>query len=116
MSRQRLLVIIFWAAALFALVMASLPKAPEIPGEPGDKLQHMLAFATLAVLGSFAYPRLALGKLLIALAAFGALIEIVQLIPRLHRDSELADLLADTAAAATMLLIVYLVRRRRSPR
>lgn len=116
MSRQRLLIIIFWAAALFALVMASLPKPPSIPGEPGDKIQHMLAFATLAILGSFAYPRLALGKLLIGLTAFGALIEIIQLIPSLHRDSELADLLADIAAALAALVLVHLLRRRRNAR
>ena len=114
MSRQRLLVIAFWSAALFALVMASLPKPPEIPGQPGDKVQHMFAFATLAILGAAAYPRLALLRLLIGLAAFGALIEIVQLIPMLHRDSQLADLLADTAAAATVLLLVNLFRRSKS--
>ena len=116
MSRQRLLVLAFWAAASFALVMASIPKPPEIPGEPGDKIQHMLAFATLALLGSLAYPRVALIRLLLGLAAFGALIELVQLIPALHRDSELADLLADTAATGAVLLLVHLLWRRRSPR
>jgi VanZ family protein len=113
MSRQRLLILAFWSAALFALVMASVPRPPEFPGEPGDKVQHMMAFATLAVLGSAAYPRLALWKLLAGLACFGAFIELVQMIPALHRDSELADLLADTAAAAVILLIVHLLRRRR---
>jgi len=116
MSRQRLLVIAFWSAATFALVMASIPKPPQIPGEPGDKVQHMFAFATLALLGSAAYPRLALVRLLACLAAFGAAIEIIQLIPVLHRDSELLDLLADTAAAASVLLLVGLFRRLRNAR
>src|SRR5438094_451884 len=40
--------VLFWAAALFAFVMAILPHPPELPGNPSDKLQHMAAFAPLA--------------------------------------------------------------------
>ena len=47
---------LFWAAAAFAFVMAVLPHPPNIPGNPNDKLQHIAAFATLALLGSFAFP------------------------------------------------------------
>ena len=112
MTFQRLFPIAFWSAAAFALVMAALPKPPQIPGEPGDKIQHMVAFATLAALGAAAYPRAPLVRLLIGLAAFGALIEIIQLIPSLHRDAQLTDLLADIAAAAVMLGLVRLFRRR----
>ncbi len=103
----------FWAAALFAFVMAVLPHPPEVPGHPNDKIQHVIAFATLALLGSFAYPRTALTKLLIRLSFFGALIEVVQAIPALHRDSDFFDWLADTIAAATVLLLVYWSRRAR---
>lgn len=48
---------LFWAAALFAFVMAILPHPPQFPGEPQDKILHVTAFATLALLGSWAYPR-----------------------------------------------------------
>jgi VanZ family protein len=102
---------IFWAAACFAFVMAVLPHPPEVPGHPNDKVQHITAFATLAVLGSFAYPRTTLAKLLAGLSLFGAFIEVVQAIPGLHRDSDVVDWLADTAAVAVTLL---LVRWRRS--
>jgi VanZ family protein len=102
---------IFWAAACFAFVMAVLPHPPEVPGHPNDKVQHITAFATLAVLGSFAYPRTTLAKLLAGLSLFGAFIEVVQAIPTLHRDSDVVDWLADTAAVAVVLL---LVRWRRS--
>jgi VanZ family protein len=102
---------IFWAAACFAFVMAVLPHPPEVPGHPNDKVQHITAFATLAVLGSFAYPRTTLAKLLAGLSLFGAFIEVVQAIPGLHRDSDVVDWLADTAAVAVVLL---LVRWRRS--
>lgn len=97
---------IFWAAACFALVMAVLPHPPEVPGHPSDKVQHIAAFATLALLGSFAYPRAALTKLLLWLSLFGAFIEVVQAIPALHRDSDVLDWLADTAAVGTVLLLV----------
>jgi hypothetical protein len=97
---------IFWAAAAFAFVMAVLPHPPEVPGHPNDKVQHVAAFATLALLGSFAYPRTELTKLLIRLSLFGAAIEVVQAIPVLHRDSDVLDWLADSVAAAAILLIV----------
>jgi hypothetical protein len=100
-----LLPLLFWAAALLALVMALLPHPPYIP--VNDKIQHMTAFATLSLLGSFAYPRLSGLRLLVALSVFGALIEIAQAIPMLHRDSDPLDWAADTAACAIVLLLVH---------
>jgi VanZ family protein len=97
---------IFWTAAGFAFVMAILPHPPEVPGHPSDKVQHIAAFATLSLLGGFAYPRTDLMKLLIRLSLFGAAIEVVQAIPALHRDSDVLDWLADTVAVAVVLLIV----------
>jgi VanZ family protein len=102
---------IFWAAAAFALVMAVLPHPPQVPGEPSDKVQHITAFATLALIGSFAYPRMALLKLLAGLSLFGAAIEVIQAIPALHRDSDVVDWLADTAAVVAVLLVVRWWRR-----
>ena len=86
--------------------MAVIPHPPEVPGEPNDKVQHIIAYATLAFLGAFAYPRAALLRLLGALSLFGAFIEVVQAIPALHRDSDVLDWLADTAAVLVMLLLV----------
>jgi VanZ family protein len=97
---------IFWSAAGFAFVMAILPHPPEVPGHPSDKVQHIAAFAALAVLGSFAYPRAALAKLLLWLSLFGAFIEVVQAIPALHRDSDVLDWLADTGAVTIVLLLI----------
>src|SRR5207245_7102623 len=82
---------LFWAAACFAFVMAVLPHPPEVPGHPNAKLQHVAAFATLALLGSFAYPRATLTSLLVRLSLFGAPIEVIQAIPILHRDSDVLD-------------------------
>ena len=103
----------FWAAALFALVMALLPQPPQIPDQPSDKVLHMIAFAVLAALAAAAYPRARLLTLLLALSAFGVAIEGLQLIPALNRTSEVADWVADTVAAAAVLGLVHLWRQRR---
>jgi hypothetical protein len=103
---------IFWGAACFAFVMAVLPHPPRIPGEPNDKVQHIMAFATLALFASFAYPRTQLIRQLAGLSLFGALIEVVQGIPALHRDRDVFDWLADTAAVAVVLLFVRWWRSR----
>jgi VanZ family protein len=103
---------LFWAAAAFAFVMAVLPHPPQVLGEPNDKVQHITAFATLALLGSFAYPATALISLLIRLSLFGAAIEVVQAIPALHRDSDVWDWAADTVAVIVVLLLVRFWRKR----
>jgi uncharacterized membrane protein YphA (DoxX/SURF4 family) len=103
---------VFRAAACVAFVMAVLPHPPQFPGEPNDKVQHIAAFATLALLGSFAYPATTLSKLLVRLSLFGAAIEVVQAIPALHRDSDVLDWLADTVAVAVVLLLVRWWRGR----
>lgn len=96
----------FWAALIFAFVMALLPQPPQLPGTPSDKVQHIIAFATLAGFGSAAYRSMSLIKLLVSLSAFGAVIEVLQAIPALNRDSDPVDWLADTLAAALVLVAV----------
>lgn len=102
----------FWLAALFALVMATLPKPPQLPGAPSDKIQHIVAFVVLAGLAAAAYRRTRLVVIAAGLSAFGAVIEFLQALPMLHRDSDIRDWVADTAASAVVLLIVWLWRRR----
>ena len=102
----------FWAAATFALVMAVVPQPPQLPGNPSDKIQHMVAFAVLAGLGSAAFPPPRMLGLLVGLSGFGALIELFQAIPSLHRDSDPLDWAADTAAAAAVILVVMSCRKR----
>jgi hypothetical protein len=112
MTIRRLLPYAFWAALLFAFVMAVLPKPPRLPGDPSDKIQHILAFSVLAGLAAAAFPRTSLIRILLQLSAFGALIELVQIIPALHRDGDWVDWAADTIAAAAVLGLAALVRRR----
>lgn len=101
----RLIRFLFWAAALFAFVMAVLPHPPE-PVRINDKIQHAVAFGVLGLLGSFAYPRRAATGLIVGLSAFGVLIEIAQAIPFIHRDSDPLDWLTDTIACAIVVLAI----------
>lgn len=97
---------LFWVLATFALLMALLPKPPSLPIDRfGDKFEHMLAFAVLAGVANLGWQRIKAWRIALWLSAFGVLIEVLQLIPPLHRDSDLRDWLADTAAilAATLL-------------
>jgi len=115
MSRLVILRVAFWAAAFFSLYMASLPQPPEVPGTHGDKVQHILAFGTLALLASLAYPRVNLVLIGVGLSAFGAGIEYIQTFPAISRDGSLADWVADTGAAAVMLALVARTRSRMAP-
>jgi VanZ family protein len=102
----------FWAAALFAFVMAVLPQPPSV--DVSDKVEHMAAFFVITVLGCSAYPNVSRVKLALALVAFGGLIELVQEFPMFHRDSELSDWLADILAVVIALASVWLVKRLRT--
>ena len=111
---NRTLRILFWLSVAFSFVMATLPHPPPMPGEPADKVQHMVAFATMSALAALAFPRVALLRIGIALSAFGAFIEFVQMIPMLHRDAELLDWIADSAAIGVVLGIAAMARRART--
>jgi VanZ family protein len=113
MRIDRLLRLAFWCALCFAFVMAVLPHPPQVPGNPSDKVQHIIAFTVLSGLAGASFRETALLPVGLRLSAFGALIEIVQAIPVLHRDSSILDWLADSAAVLLVLLVVAFVRRRR---
>ena len=104
----------FWAASLFTLVMALIPKPPAVPVGYGDKIEHAIAFATLGLLGVFGYPRLSALRLIVALSLFGAFIELAQAMPIIHRDCDPLDWVADTVACVAAVLAIQ--RLRRAPR
>ena len=92
--------------------MALLPKPPELPGEPGDKVQHMMAFFTLGVLAATGWRERRGWHLFAGLAALGAAIELLQAIPALHRDAEWADWAADMGAAFAGISLARLMLAR----
>ena len=89
-----------------------LPHPPQLPGAPSDKVQHIAAFLVLGALASFAFPRTSPVYLASALSLFGAVIELVQMIPALNRDGDPVDWIADTAAAGLMLIFLHWLRAR----
>jgi VanZ family protein len=111
---SRFLVPVLWLTALAIYILAVMPQAPSLGS---DKLEHMAAFFTLAVLAGLALPKQSLLSIGAWLAFFGGAIEITQLIPVLHRDASLYDWLADLCAIAVGLLLVSPLRREaREPR
>lgn len=104
--------ILFWLALAFALFMAWSPHPPAVPGAPGDKIQHMMAFGTLAILACAGWPRYELLRIGERLSFVGAIVEVVQSIPALGRDCDIFDWIADTAIIAAVLLVVWAARRR----
>ena len=117
MNRTLLLRLVLVAAVVFAVTMALLPKPPHVPIDQfGDKFEHMLAFATIALLAAFSYPTARLFRFGERLSFLGALIEVLQSIPSLHRDCDIHDWIADTLAITVVLLIVWAVRRQRGAR
>jgi VanZ family protein len=108
---RRIVKPLFWAALLFAYTAAILPNADAPKIAQSDKVEHMIAFFTLALLGKLAYPRTATLSLLLLLVGFGALIEFTQMIPALHRDGNIADWFADCAATVVGLAIATLLLR-----
>lgn len=104
----RLLVrLAFWLAALFALLMASLPHPPQLPGQPSDEVQHIIASVVVTLLFRVAYPTASTTLIFLSLAAFGAAIEFFQSIPALHRDASILDwIVGCLAIAATLGMLI----------
>lgn len=104
----------------FTLYMAFQPHPPPLPIDAwGDKVEHSLAFVSLTILACAGFPDAALPRIGERLSFLGAIIEIVQSIPALHRDCDIFDWLTDTAAIALVLLIWgtgrHLIARRSRP-
>ena len=100
--------IAFLAALTFTCYSAVAPQARVLHLTPWDKSTHFIAFYVLTGLAVAAFPRQNLFVVAALLSAFGALIEIVQGLPMVHRDKDFWDWVADTlaicAALAPMLL------------
>ncbi|MEO8061096.1 MAG: VanZ family protein [Burkholderiales bacterium] len=104
-----------WLLAGLALVVSWLALSPAPPDglDTGwDKLNHASAFASLAVVAVFAFPRSRrnLWLLLAGLLCFGAAIEIAQSFTP-TRDAEWGDLLADAVGMAAGVFVAMLVTR-----
>lgn len=84
----------FLLCLLSVLVLALMPTSP-MPASWWDKMNHVVAFTVLAVLGCWSYPGRS-AKVLIGLLAYGGLIEVLQGLTA-TRSAEMADLVANGA-------------------
>ena len=106
--------VLFWLALATAVTMAGMRHPPHLPIDRfGDKFEHALAFATLTVLGDLAFPRMPRLLLVEHLSFLGALIEVMQSIPSLHRDCDIFDWITDTAAILVVTGAIWAWRRLR---
>ena len=100
----------FFAALLFTFYSAVIPPSHAIRLVPWDKAEHFIAFYVLTGLAAAAFPRRSVWVIAASLSAFGALIEVVQGTPIVHRDMDFWDWVADTlavAAALTPMLLAW---------
>lgn len=111
---QHLCRALFWCALIGATVLAIMPQPPRLPTDDlGDKFNHILAFAVMAVLAAAAWPGTPRLRVVVRLSFLGAMIEVVQSIPALHRDCDVRDWIADTLAVLLVTAIAALLGRRR---
>ena len=95
----------FWLAALVVCVTSLSPtdKLPSALFAVSDKAEHVFAYAILALLGWWAYPRRQL-VMMVGLVVFGGAIEIIQSASGL-RTGDLIDWLADAIGVAIGMLV-----------
>lgn len=106
----------FWAALAFTVVMATLPHPPAL-ATASDKVNHGIAFFVLTALHKLAYRDFGFWTRVLVMAALGGLIELVQMVPDLHRDAEWLDWAADVVAVlVASCLVSVLVPRERTSR
>ncbi len=104
---------VFFAALAFTFYSAVIPPQRAIQLVPWDKAEHFIAFYALTGLAAAAFPRCNVLIIAVLLSAFGALIEIVQGLPIVHRDKDVWDWVADTIAIVAALAPMLLVWWRR---
>lgn len=108
--------ILFWCALVGATTLAIMPQPPQLPTDSlGDKFNHVLAFTVMAIFARLGWPALSRLRIIAGLSALGALIEVVQAIPALHRDCDVRDWVADTLAVLAVFAVAAVLTRRTAP-
>jgi VanZ family protein len=97
---RKLWLAIGWALVLLVIFLSLIPAPPSIPLEQGDKLGHVVAYATVMLWFSQLYAGLP-RRLLLATAsvALGIALEFVQRETG-YRSYEVADMVADSIGVA----------------
>jgi VanZ family protein len=102
------------ACALFTAWGAFAPPHSNHPHLfPWDKAEHFSAFFALTACSLAAFPRVRIVWIAAALSACGAMIEVIQALPFVNRDSDVKDWVADTVAILAVVGVVIVARVRR---
>ena len=105
--------VLFFAALAFTLFMMFNPSPPHLVFDRlGDKAEHAIAFAGMALLARLGFRRTPDWLILERLSFLGAMIEVIQAIPALHRDCDWHDWVADTLGVLFSLWVVRRLRLR----
>jgi VanZ family protein len=109
---RRALRIAFYGASALVATLSLLPSATLPPTAIGDKVEHVIAYAVLGLLGAASSAR-GVRRVILGLAAFGLLIELLQTFSP-GRSPELLDLVADVAGAGLGCAAAMVPRRMTS--
>jgi len=103
----------FMVTALLVIGISLLPGNDLLDIEPWETLEHVLAYAVLAFVGTLAFPRPRETVLLaVCLPALGILIEVCQLIVP-GRSADISDAIANTVGVALVLVPLLTFRALR---
>lgn len=100
-----------YAAAVAVLLYLCLAPSQDLPSiSLWDKSEHAIGWAVLAGSGLLLFPRHP-WRIVGFTVAFGALIEVLQGLPAIHRDSDVRDWIADCVGVAAAYLVFRLMQR-----
>jgi len=104
----------FWCCAFAVLVLALVPEREPATAEGLDKVHHVIAFSTMALLAALAWPA-RWHTSVPALFAYGWTIEVLQAFTA-TRTADAEDVAADAAGLVLAWVIVQGIRRIRTRR
>ena len=111
-TTRRLLRIAFYAAAALVGVLSLVPSTTLPSTSIGDKMEHVIAYAVLGLLGAASSERRIM-RVILGLAAFGLAIEMLQTFSP-GRSPDLLDVAADIAGAGVGCGLAILLRHMTS--
>ena len=109
---RRLSRIAFYAAGALVAALSLAPSAALPPTSIGDKVEHVIAYAVLGLLGATSWKRRIM-RVMLGLAAFGVTIEMLQTFSP-GRSPDPLDVVADIAGAGLGCGLAILLRHMTS--
>ena len=106
--------LLYFVLIAVILVIAIVPQVEAPIGTPNDKVNHIIAFFTLAFLAKLLWPEKRIWVKALWLAAFGALIEVLQGVMKVGRNAAFDDFVADVLATAAGLIAARAILAFRS--